>query len=47
MILFSSTVYCTDSTVNVVIYVSKYIAMCVRVIMAAVNCRLDCKQFVL
>ena len=47
MILFSSTVYCTDSTVNVVSYGSKYIAMCVRVIMGVVNCRLDCKQFVL
>ena len=25
----------------------EYIAMCVKVIMGVVNCRLDCKQFVL
>jgi len=47
VILFTSTVYCTDSTVNVVSYGSKYISMCVRVIMRVVYCSLDCKQFVL
>jgi len=46
VILFSSTVYSTDSTVNVVSYGSNTLR-CVRVIMGVVNCRLDCKQFVM
>ena len=42
MILFSSTVYSTDSTVNAVSYGSNTLR-CVWVIMGVVNCRLDYK----
>ena len=47
MILFSTTVHCTESIVNVVSYGSNSLDVCVRVIMGVVNCRLDYKQFVL
>jgi len=47
VILFSTTVYCTESIVNVVSYGSNSLDVCVRVIKGVVNFRLDYKQFVL